>query len=120
MKKIIALTLAVLMFVFCAAGCGKKDNTLTMATNAEFAPYEYREGGKIVGFDVDMAQAIADVLGMELQIDDMLFDAIVNAVASGKADIGVAGMTVLPERLENVNFSDPYTTAHQALVVRAE
>lgn len=101
-------------------GTDRSNGTLVMATNAEFAPYEYRENGKIVGFDVDMAQAIADVLGMELQIDDMLFDAIVNAVASGKADIGVAGMTVLPERLENVNFSDPYTTAHQALIVRAE
>ena len=120
MKKLLAI-LTASVCVFAMAACGsKEDNTLVMATNAEFAPYEYRENGKIVGFDVDMAQAIADILGMELQIDDMLFDSIVNAVASGKADIGVAGMTVLPERLENVNFSDPYTTAHQALIVRAE
>lgn len=101
-------------------GIDRSNGTLVMATNAEFPPYESYEGGEIVGLDVDMARAIADILGMELQIDDMLFDSIINAVASGKADIGVAGMTVLPERLENVNFSDPYTTAHQALIVRAE
>lgn len=96
------------------------NGTLTMATNAEFEPYEYRENDEITGFDVDMARAVADVLGMELQIEDMLFDSIINAVVSGKADIGVAGMTVRPDRLENVNFSDPYTTSQQVIVVRAE
>lgn len=98
----------------------RSNGTLIMATNAEFEPYEYRENNEIVGFDVDMARAIADVLGMELQIDDMLFDSIINAVVSGKADIGIAGMTVLPERLENVNFSTSYTTAQQVIVVRGE
>lgn len=98
----------------------RSNGTLIMATNAEFEPYEYRENNEIVGFDVDMARAIADVLGMELQIDDMLFDSIINAVVSGKADVGIAGMTVRPDRLENVNFSTPYTTAQQVIVVRGE
>ena len=70
-----------------------------MATNAAFEPYEYYEEGKIVGIDVDLAQAIADKLGMELVINDMDFDAIIAAVQSGKADIGVAGMTITESRL---------------------
>lgn len=91
---------------------------LIMATNAEFAPYELRENGKIVGFDVDMMKAVCDVMGYELEIEDMAFDAIIAAVNSGKADVGVAGMTVNEARLKNVNFSDSYTTATQVVIVR--
>lgn len=101
-------------------GVDRSNGTLIMATNAEFEPYEFRENNEIVGFDVDMARAIADLLGMELQIDDMLFDSIINAVVSGKADVGIAGMTVRPDRLENVNFSTPYTTSQQVIIVRGE
>ena len=89
-----------------------------MATNAAFEPYEYYEGNEIVGIDADMAQAICDVLGYELRIEDMEFDAIINAVQSGKADIGVAGMTVTEDRLQNIDFTDPYTTATQVIIVR--
>ncbi|MDE7432275.1 MAG: transporter substrate-binding domain-containing protein [Lachnospiraceae bacterium] len=97
----------------------KRDNgTLKMATNAEFPPYEYIEGGKVIGIDVDMAQAVADKLGMELSVDNIEFDAIITAVTTGKADIGVAGMTVTEDRLENVNFTDSYTTAKQVIIVR--
>ena len=70
----------------------RSNGTLTMATNATFPPYEYYEGDKIVGIDVEMAQAVCDKLGYELKVEDMEFNAIMNAVASGKADIGVAGM----------------------------
>lgn len=92
--------------------------TLVMATNAAFEPFEYYSGDKIVGIDVDMAQAICDKLGMTLKIEDMEFDSIINAVQSGKADIGVAGMTVTEERLENIDFTDPYTKSQQVIVVR--
>ena len=91
---------------------------LIMATNAEFEPYEYREKGTIVGIDAEMAKAVADKLGMELEIQDMQFDSIITAVQSGKADIGVAGMTVTEDRLKNINFSDSYTTATQVIIVR--
>ena len=64
-----------------------------MATNAYFEPYEYYDGDKIVGIDADMAQAVCDVLGYELVIEDMEFDAIINAIQSGKADIGVASVS---------------------------
>lgn len=78
-----------------------------MATNAEFEPYEYRDGDEIVGIDADIAQAICDKLGYELEIDDMEFDAILAAVQSGKADFGAAGMTVTEDRLESVVSQTP-------------
>ena len=94
------------------------NGTLVMATNAYFAPYEYYEGGEIVGIDAEMAQAIADILGMTLTIEDMEFDSIIAAVQTGKADIGMAGMTVTEDRLKNIDFSDPYTTSTQVIIVR--
>lgn len=95
-----------------------RDNgTLTMATNAAFPPYEYYENGTIVGIDADMAQAIADKLGMNLVISDMEFDSIIAAVQSGKADFGAAGLTVTEDRLKNINFSESYTTAKQVIIV---
>ena len=74
------------------ADVDRSNGTLVMATNAYFEPYEYYDGDKIVGIDADMAQAVCDVLGYELVIEDMEFDAIINAIQSGKADIGVAGI----------------------------
>ena len=65
-----------------------------------------------------MARMVAAQLGMELQIEDMEFDSIITAVQSGKADIGVAGMTVTEDRLKNIDFTDPYTTAKQVIIVR--
>lgn len=100
------------------AGTDRSNGTLIMATNAYFKPYEYYDNGTVVGIDVDIATAIADYLGMTLKIEDMEFDSIITAVSSGKADIGVAGMTVTEDRLKNINFSDPYTTSQQVIVVR--
>lgn len=99
-------------------GVDRSNGTLVMATNAAFPPYEYVEGTKIVGIDADIAQAICDKLGMELKIEDMAFDSIINAVNSGKADVGLAGMTVTEERLKNIDFTDSYTTATQVIIVR--
>lgn len=91
---------------------------LHMATNAFFEPYEYYEGDKIVGIDASMAQAICDKLGYKLVIDDMEFDSIVTAVQTGKADFGMAGMTVTEERLQSINFTDSYTTSNQVIIVK--
>ncbi len=99
-------------------GVDRSNGTLVMATNAAFEPYEFYEENEIVGIDADMAQAICDKLGYELKIEDMEFDSIINAVQSGKADIGVAGMTVTEDRLKNIDFTDPYTTATQVIIVR--
>ena len=121
MKKIIALLLAVMMVIGLAA-CGSKSMTstegkLTMATNAQFPPYEYYEGDAIVGIDAEIAGAIAEKLGLELVIEDMEFDSIIEAVKSGKADIGMAGMTVTPERQETVDFTATYATGKQVIIV---
>ena len=91
---------------------------LHMATNAEFEPYEYVEGGEVVGIDPMTAQAICDKLGYKLVIDNMDFDAVIGAVQSGKADFGMAGMTVTDERKKSVNFTDTYATTTQVIIVK--
>ena len=96
----------------------RSNGTLVMATNAEFEPYEYHDGDDIVGIDADIAQAICDKLGYELQIEDMEFDSILAAVNSGKADFGAAGMTVTDDRKENVDFTDTYANASQVIIVK--
>lgn len=93
---------------------------LVMATNAEFPPYEYYEGGEIVGIDVEIAQAIAEYMGVEFEVEDMAFDSIIPAVQSGKADFGAAGMTVDEKRKQSVDFSDPYATATQVIIVKGD
>ena len=94
---------------------GKEE--LRMATNAQFPPYEYYEGEKIVGIDAEMAAAIADKLDKKLVIDDMDFDAIITSVQTGKSDIGMAGLTVTEERLQNINFTDTYAKGIQSVIV---
>ena len=140
MKKFLAMMMALAM-VLALAACGNNggeasvsgsgdasgeiaatfttanEGKLTMATNAAFPPYEFVEGGKIVGIDAEIAGAIAAKLGLELQIDDMEFDSIIEAVKGGKADIGLAGMTVTEERQEVVNFTASYATGVQVVIV---
>ena len=96
----------------------RSNGTLVMATNAEFEPYEYREGDEVVGIDADISQAICDKLGYELKIEDMAFETILASVNSGKADFGAAGMTVTPAREESVDFTDTYANATQVVIVR--
>ena len=124
-KKLLSLVLVAAMALSVAA-CGAKDDAATetegkevlvMATNAEFPPYEFYEGQEIVGIDAEIAAAIAEKLGYELKIEDMAFDSIIAAVSSGKADFGLAGMTVTEERLESINFSDTYAHATQVVIV---
>ena len=141
-KKLAAVALTVVMAASMLAGCGSssssdkkaaeastsangtatvktaKDGVLTMATNATFPPYEYYEGNDIVGIDAEIAQAIADKLGLKLEIQDMEFNSIITAVQSGKADLGLAGMTVTDERKQSVDFSDSYATGIQSVIVK--
>ncbi len=100
------------------ADADRSKGTLVMATNAYFEPYEFYKGDQIVGIDVDMARAVCDVLGYELKVEDMEFNSIVNAIVSGKADIGVAGITVTEDRLQSVDFTDTYATAKQVIIVK--
>ena len=116
MKKFLCLAASLMMVVSLVACTSKKDE-LVMATNAEFPPYEYHQGDKIVGIDVEICQAIADELGRELVIEDMAFDSVITSVYTGKADLGAAGLTVTEDRLKNINFSTPYATAAQVIIV---
>ena len=145
MKKLIALLLAAMM-VLALAACASNASTdttapadsaaeteapaeeaadstaasgkLTMATEATFPPYEFYDGDAIVGIDVEVAQAIAAKLGMELEVTDIAFDSIIPGVQTGKYDMGMAGMTVTDERKEQVNFSDSYATGVQVVIVK--
>ena len=136
--KITALALTLAMAMVCFAGCGSKtattDNStkqesaqtpapetgkvLKMGTNAAFPPYEYKEGDKFVGIDVDIAEALAKELGAELEVVDMEFDSIIPSVDKGEVDFGMAGMTVTDERKEMVDFTSSYATGIQVVIVK--
>ncbi len=117
MKKIFAILVAAIL-MFSLVGCSSSGGKLIMGTNAAFPPYEYIEDGEIVGIDAEIAAAIAEKLGMELEIQDMEFDAIIPAIQSGKINVGLAGMTVTPEREESVNFTESYATGVQVVIVK--
>lgn len=125
--KIISVVLALVLVIGCFAACQKDDKTkepqkevLVMATNAEFPPYEYREGDAVTGIDAEIAQLIADKLGMELKIEDVAFESIIPGVQSGKYDFGMAGMTVTEDRLKDVIFSDSYATGVQVVIIKED
>lgn len=94
------------------------DGVLTMGTNAAFPPYEYKDGDQVVGIDADIAQALADKLGLKLEIQDMDFSSLITAIQAGKVDISLAGMTVTEERKQNVDFTDSYATGVQVIIVK--
>ena len=122
MKKFLSIMLAALMLVsaFCFVGCGKDDNTLTVYTEAGFAPYEFIYNGEIVGVDIAIVEAVAAELGKELVVKDVAFDTICTSVQSGKADIGAAGITIRDDRAEQVDFSIPYSSTEQYVIVKAD
>ena len=93
---------------------------LLVATNAAFEPFEYKKGKSFYGIDMEIAQLLADYLGKELVILDMEFDAVLLSVQQGKADIGMAGLTVKPDRKKLVNFTDSYYEASQKLIVKGD
>ena len=106
-----------------AVTSAKQDNSkdqLVVATNAEFAPFEYKEGDKFYGIDMEIAKLLADKLGKELVIVDMAFDAVLLSVQQQKADIGMAGLTVTEERAKQVDFSDAYYNAAQKIICKAD
>jgi len=130
-KSILLVTLCLLVAVAALGGCSKKNEAaastldsikkagkLVVLTNAEFPPYEYLgENSEVTGIDVEMSQAIADALGVELEVVNMDFDGLIPALLGGKGDMVAAGMTVTDERLESVDFSDTYAEAKQLIIV---
>ncbi|HWR24283.1 MAG TPA: transporter substrate-binding domain-containing protein [Feifaniaceae bacterium] len=128
--KAIALTLAILLGAFAFAACApaasetpnidkiKKAGKLVILTSSGFAPFEYLgASNEVVGVDMDIAKAVADELGVALEVVDMDFDGIVPAVQSGKGDLGAAGITANDERRQSVDFSINYVDAAQVIIV---
>ncbi|MBE6363339.1 MAG: transporter substrate-binding domain-containing protein [Lentisphaerae bacterium] len=113
--------LFILALLLCFCGCKEQRKPkLVMVTNAEFPPYEYISGQKIVGIDPEIIRIIADKLGYELEIQNMNFDSVIAAVQSGKADIAASGLTITEERKKQVNFTVPYVIARQLVLVRKD
>ncbi|MBW7573484.1 transporter substrate-binding domain-containing protein [Caproiciproducens faecalis] len=144
-SKIAAFLLASAM-MFTAAGCGQSSSAssaaasaagsesastaastsvdkikaagfVTMSTNAEFEPFEFKDGDKIIGIDIDISNKIAEKLGVELKVNDIAFDALTTELGSGKTNFVAAGMTADEDRKKNVDFSDTYFDASQAIIV---
>lgn len=129
MKKTISLILAAVMILaaFALTGCSskkgkslddiKKSGKLTVYTEAGFAPYEFIYNNEIVGVDVEIMKAVAKKLGVEVEVTDVDFNTICASVKSGKADVGAAGITINDERKLSVDFSVPYSTTEQYIIV---
>ena len=127
LKKVFALSLAVLMILACMTACGSKNLTvasvqkagkLTIATSPDFPPFEYlAEDGSVVGIEIDILNLVCAELGVELDIQQMDFDSVLPGVQTGKYDLGASGISVTPEREENTLFTVPYCLAAQAIVV---
>ncbi len=117
MKKcLIALAAAAVV-----CGCAKQEsNTIAMITESGFAPYEYMDGGKIVGVDVDICEAIAAKLGKTLVVQDAKFDAVIPSVIAGKAQLAAAGITVTEDRKQSVDFSIPYVKSGIVIISKKD
>lgn len=125
LSKVLAVVLAAMFVVACFAGCSAKDDkdkkTITLATSADFPPYEsIGDNGDFVGIDIEFAQAIADKLGYELKVENMDFDSVITSVGTGKAQMGMAGITVTEERLKSVDFSSAYAKGIQSIIVKED
>lgn len=128
MKKLLAFILCAVM-VLSFAGCTsfrpyediEASGKLVVATNATFPPYEYIEDdGSYAGIDIEIIEAVGAYLGLEVEIMNIEFDAIITSVSTGKADLGIAGMTVTEDRLKNVDFSDTYATGKQVVITASD
>ena len=112
------MVVGILLFVM---GLGSltfaNNDILTVGTNPEFQPFEYLEDGKIVGFDVDLIEAVAEIIGKKIEWRSMAFDGLLPALQSKRIDAIIAGMTVTEERQKFVNFSDPYFQTNQMIVI---
>jgi polar amino acid transport system substrate-binding protein len=120
MKKILSIILCLVMVLtigFTFTACNK-EKTLYVATNAQFAPFEYKDGEKFVGIDMELAESLAKELNLTLTIQDMEFESVITSIQGGSSDIGLAALTVSEKRLESVDFSDTYYYASQVVIAK--
>ncbi len=128
MKKILALVLVLVMCLALAA-CGakgpsladvQKAGKLTVATSPDFPPFENLEGGEVVGIEVEIMEIICQKLGIDFELEQINFDAVLTGVQTGKYDCGMSGISVTPKREKNTLFTVPYCLAAQCIVVNAD
>lgn len=119
MKKIVKLLSVLAVSLFVSISVFAKQ-VVYVGTNAEFAPFEYLEKNQIVGFDIDLLNAISKETGIEFKVKDMAFDGLLPALQTKKVDLVIAGMTATPERQKTVLFSKPYFTAKQVIITKGE
>lgn len=127
MKKLLNPTCLLIMIIFLSiTACSNKNNsiesyqkkgTISVGTNAQFPPFEFYPNDKIAGFDIELAQIIADKLEIKLVIEDMNFNSLIDAINKNKIDLIISAMTITPERQSKVNFSNPYYTSNQVIMV---
>ncbi|WP_022818826.1 basic amino acid ABC transporter substrate-binding protein [Fusobacterium russii] len=117
MKNLVKLFSVLAVGLFISVSAFAKQVVL-VGTNAEFAPFEYLEKNEIVGFDIDLLNAISKETGIEFKIKDMAFDGLLPALQTKKVDLVIAGMTATPEREKTVLFSKPYFTAKQVIITK--
>lgn len=119
MKKLVKLLSVLIVSVSVSISAITKQ-IVVVGTNAEFAPFEYLDKNEIVGFDIDLLNAISKETGIEFQIKDMSFDGLLPTLQMKKIDMVIAGMTATPEREKTVLFSKPYFTAKQVVITKGE
>ncbi|MFN3410691.1 MAG: basic amino acid ABC transporter substrate-binding protein [Exilispira sp.] len=121
MKNKILILLTIFFFLMIAFfGCKKEANILKVGTNAEYPPFEYKDGDQFLGIDMDIARYIATKLGKKIEISDIDFDSLIPSLQNNKFDMVIAAMTITDERKQIVDFSIPYYTANQSIIVKQD
>lgn len=118
MKKFVALIAALMMVLSCTAALA--DDTIIVALNPQYPPFEYVEGDEVCGFDADLIKAIAEKAGFAIEFEAMEYASVISSVAANPNCIGVSGISITDERKLTVNFSDPYINAGLVVVVKAD
>ncbi|MBK7921541.1 MAG: transporter substrate-binding domain-containing protein [Veillonella sp.] len=122
LKKSLALVLGATLMIGVFAGCGSeqapKKDTIKFAAETTYPPFEFADGDKYQGFDVDLANAIGKETGKKVEFVSMGFDALIPALQSGQIDAIASGMVITKERLEKIDFSDPYYQVNLIMVVK--
>ena len=120
MKKIVSLLLVLAMMMALCTLTALADDTIIVATNPEYPPFEYVEGEEVVGYDLDLWAAIAEKAGLTYEIESMDFDAVISSVAANPNTIGLSGISITDERLLTVDFSNGYINAGLVVIVKAD
>lgn len=116
MLLIVALSLGLIL-----SACGKKKETiLRIGTNAEYPPFEFKDGAEFTGVDMDLAKIIAEKLSLKYEIIDMEFDSLIPSLAGGKIDMAISAITITDERKVQVDFSEPYYLANQVIIAKPD